>query len=659
MNTSRLRAASFAALALAALSLSFAREPFALALPEPGWLAPPTAARSFGVLRAFAGLALLNLAAWGLGTGCIRALPMPGARGPAQLGFGFAVLSVAVLALAASHALSPLWIGALLALGCGVGAYDALGRERTQPRHAWAWLGAGVTLLASPALAAFGPDPGWDALTYHLAVPERYTFANGIVVTPWSVFSAFPHATAMLYLLAETLDGPALARLLHLEFGVLTGIVAWRAARATSPRAAWLAAAALAACPLYAWELSVAYADLSACFYTLLAALAFTAPRGERDWRRFVAAGVFAGAAAACRYPSWPLLPVLGLCLWLPGSPAGAGVRARALASLAFGGAALAVLAPWLLRNLVFTGNPVAPLAQRWFAAPGSEFFAPTALAQNASLLRAIGPGRGFLELLALPWNLTFEASVGDYRAFGFRIGVLFALGAAAGLLAGRAGRPAQARSLWLVAGLLTLCWFFTTQEPRYLLPALVLVAVAGASAADALLPQGRLGRPWLALPLLAVLHTQLPIASALPERYGLALGGLEAAVPAAARAGAKLREMLESGDRLVVFFEPRGYFFRGLDYVPYHLGSGSPLLVALHAAAERDALPELFSALGASHVLLETQLRPVTTPRFTPDYSREDFVSDLRALERHLERRAFRVLEEGSIVVYRLRSPR
>jgi hypothetical protein len=118
---------------------------------------------------------------------------------------------------------------------------------------------------------------------------------------------------------------------------------------------------------------------------------------------------------------------------------------------------------------------------------------------------------------------------------------------------------------------------------------------------------------------------------------------------------GRRLQGELDPDARVVLFFEPRSHYFAGIDYVPYHLGDGSPLLIELHAAVEAETLPEFFASLGATHLLLETRLRPITMPSFTRDYTRETFTADARALERFLASRATRELEEGSLALYRL----
>ena len=61
--------------ALAAIGLTFSRQPVALALPDPGWFGLPTSEHSFAWLRSVAGVVVLNLAAWGAGRLALRWLP--------------------------------------------------------------------------------------------------------------------------------------------------------------------------------------------------------------------------------------------------------------------------------------------------------------------------------------------------------------------------------------------------------------------------------------------------------------------------------------------------------------------------------------------------------------------------------------------------------
>ena len=69
------RSALLAASALTAVGVTFLRHPMAIALPEQNWLSAPSPAAVLAWLRSLCGLAVLNLAAFGVGALALRALP--------------------------------------------------------------------------------------------------------------------------------------------------------------------------------------------------------------------------------------------------------------------------------------------------------------------------------------------------------------------------------------------------------------------------------------------------------------------------------------------------------------------------------------------------------------------------------------------------------
>ena len=640
------------------------RYPVGIPLPEARDLVAPDVSKLWGALRAGLALGALNLAAAGVGIRVAAALQLPRRSGwwvPAVLGLGLLVLAYSVLTLAALHILTPAALAVLLLLCVAAGGRPLLQALRsaastTTQASGWALVACAVLLLG-PLLQALGPEPGWDALTYHLALPERYLHENGIVVTPFSVFSTFPAAVEMLFVFALAFDAQALANLLHLEFGVLSAWVVFAMARGASFRAGLLALAVLAADPLFVTDLGLAYNDLAACLYVLLAAALLQHGLEEDSTRWFIACGVFAGAAAAVRYTTWGLLPALLLLVWIP--PLQRSPRRALRASVVVAASASIVVLPWLVRNLLFTGNPVAPALEGWFHAPGGEFYHPVALRQSTAFLQAIGMGRGFGDLLALPWNLTYRAEPGDYRAFAFQIGCLYLLGAGLALAGGRRARLPVSTTLLKLSLLLSLFWFFTSQEPRYLLPTLALLAVVGGIAGDALIPRIGLGRLWLALPLLAVVHAQLPSLFGVIPGYSWGLGS-RGSVPEERQpgdvVGERLRQELGPQDRVLLMFEPRSFYFRGLDYVPYHTMEGPQLLQAIHDANRRNDLSGFFEGLGASHVLLNRNLLERFSAMQVPGYSPDELRSDLAALRRFLDTHTEPLLTERGIAVHRIR---
>jgi hypothetical protein len=129
-------------------------------------------------------------------------------------------------------------------------------------------------------------------------------------------------------------------------------------------------------------------------------------------------------------------------------------------AALVAAGAAL-VMAPWMIRNTVLTGNPVAPLLNSVFPNPYFHIATEAGLGADLRSLRDIKPAQ-------VPWEL----AIGDRLQGTF--GPLF-LALPLGLLA---LRRREGRLLWAAALVLALPWF-TNTGARFLMPSVMLAALA------------------------------------------------------------------------------------------------------------------------------------------------------------------------------------
>lgn len=622
----------------------------------------PDRAKLASVLASCAGLLGLDLAAYALGRTLHRWLrpQPPSTAGLAlleRMGLGLLGLAYLALALAAARLLHrPLILGLVLALalaGAVLAARDV--RAAARPSRRTLLLASAAGLLAlSPLLGAWVPDYGWDGFAYHLAVPERYLYRNRIVVTPLFPHSVFPHTVEMLYLLALSLDSGALAKLLHIQFGALAAAAVFCTAGAAGRRAGVLAVAILAADPLFNWELGVAYNDLAAAFFAMLAAAAVGEWHGERPRPALRVAAVFAGACLAVRYPAGVVLLAVVAFVWLRAP--WRDWRSKARLSIEIVAIATLVFSPWLVRNAVFTGNPVAPALQPLFYPAGQEYFHPVALAQNVVFTRSVGRGRDVRDLVLLPVNATLRVKIGAYDTFGYRIGVMYVVGVLAFLAGGHRGPPVAGTALTL-AGLLTLLWFYTFQEPRYLLPALCLMAVAGGVGFDRLIARGwHRSSALLLIPLAALLHTQSSAALLLPYRYGYALGslpvaGFEAQEPALAVVPA-LRRMMGPGDRLMLIYENRGFFYRGMEYV---FSNWFEVMQMIREAESPAAFADQLAALGVTHVLVNTDNVSRYRTWFVEGYGPAEFERDLGRLDAFVIQETTPLFRDRHVLVRRL----
>ncbi len=614
------------------------------------------------VVRVVGWLLLMNLAAWSLGSPVERLLGCPSGGGEFRplyrLGFGFAILSLLELSLAALHVLTPLPVRLTILLPAAAAAFAWVRQRRLQPgpapRLRIPWLGLAVGLFSFGSfLGAFSPEPAWDAVTYHLGIPERYLFANGIVVTPFSHLTAYPFLVEMLFVPALVLGGPSLAALVHFEFGILLLVLVGLAARRFSALAAALAPAILLADPLFQRELTWAYNDLTLAFYTLLAIVAFVdwSSTSEPGFLRY--AGVLCGISVLVKVQGALVAVVLLAMLWLDRKRP---PRVRVRGSLVFLALAFLACSPWLARNLVFTGNPVAPLFQSLFYPAGGEYFDRTAIEQSTEFLSRVGMGKGVGALLALPWNLVMRSVPGSYaNSFGYQVTPLYVIGALGALAFAAVRRHLLMASLLQAGGILTLLWFFSFQEARFLLPALSCLAVAGGAAlATCSTASPRWGMLHVALPLTGLLYCQALFLKELPSRFGYALGKLSAeevwARNPARAAASELRTILGPRDRLLLVAEGRGFYFGGLDYIPYHINEGAHVLQLIHRQADPDALHCALRELGVTHVLVNLDQLRFFSPVFVPSYRAEDYERDVALLKLFTEKQTRTVFARNGI---------
>jgi 4-amino-4-deoxy-L-arabinose transferase-like glycosyltransferase len=272
-----------------------------------------------------------------------------------------------------------------------------------------------------------------------------------------------------------------------------------------SPAAGLWAAALWLAHPLAHYQAASAYVDLVLALFCLLAVVAWEAWREGRlagvarsgGW--LALSGAAGGFAAATKYLGLLWLGVLGL-VGLAAAP-----RGRRLApATVVGLVALAVAGPWYVRIHHHTGNPVHPLLGSLLGGgeEGSRYDHVIGIAgEPGTGDGAAGLARGAARALARPaelprfaWRATF-----DRRWFSRQSPlapwhlVLVPLAAAFAL------RDRRLLRWLLLVAVYALLW--TTHDPRFQLPSLALLALAGGGALHHLgerLPA--IGR-WLARP--------------------------------------------------------------------------------------------------------------------------------------------------------------
>lgn len=212
------------------------------------------------------------------------------------------------------------------------------------------------------------PPATIDEVAYHLAVPKSWVLDGRVTELPLIATSYFPFGVESAHLPALSLLGDVgalSAHLVHLALAaaVLVLVIRWVAARA-SMGAALLAAAALATAPALMTSAGLAWNEWPllgialVLFFSLEQLAAAEGPQAAST----VAVAVAAGLSTKYTFVPFAMAALLGAAVLLRG-------RLRTLGLSAGCGGVLG--SAFYLRNLLWTGDPVAPFLQPLAPAAG------------------------------------------------------------------------------------------------------------------------------------------------------------------------------------------------------------------------------------------------------------------------------------------------
>jgi 4-amino-4-deoxy-L-arabinose transferase-like glycosyltransferase len=248
-------------------------------------------------------------------------------------------------------------------------------------------IGAGVVVLSAV------PPVSRDALTHHLAVPKLYLKYGSMFEIPTVVFSYFPMNLDLLYLIPLYFGNDIIPKYIHFAFALLTAwlIYVFVRDRIGKPLYGLLGALLFLSLPMIIKLSITVYVDLGLVFFStasLLYVLKWAADGYQI--RHLLLAGIFCGLGLGTKYNG--LISFFLIAFFIPvlylrgnlqpddnidGSPgettykrnASVVTSFRALGAAAvFISVSLVVFSPWMIRNYIWTQNPIYPLYQTVFS---------------------------------------------------------------------------------------------------------------------------------------------------------------------------------------------------------------------------------------------------------------------------------------------------
>jgi|HubBroStandDraft_6_1064221.scaffolds.fasta_scaffold00646_5 hypothetical protein len=316
---------------------------------------------------------------------------------------------------------------------------------------------------------------GQDSIAYHYLGPKVWLRDGAIRPVPDQLQTAFPAIVETSYGALMALGGqraPNFFAVIGLSALLLVAACLAMRLKTTFWEACWVAALIVAMPAVYGGAASGFIDAMFAAFVLAAARIGFDAKR-LRDYAAF---GMFCGFAMGTKYTGLIACAALLGCLVLTSALSpnfnwktlvkGLGVA---------GGVAAVVAAPCYVRNWILLGSPIYPPPPGLSRVFEVKFLSPDAIEKfhEYILRRGTGMGRGPLSLLLLPFHLTYHTS--NFSGAG-GIGLAPLALAPFGIVAAR--RDAFARSVTLLAAVLTLAWFATEQESRFLIHVYAIAAI-------------------------------------------------------------------------------------------------------------------------------------------------------------------------------------
>lgn len=221
------------------------------------------------------------------------------------------------------------------------------------------------------------PETFYDALVYHLALPAQYLLHGGIYPTPSNSYAGVPGLPQMISGLTLAIEPWGIAAsILH------SSLLLWCCAallglsrRLGRSKAGVIAAVIFAATPIVMGEsfrvsTGLEWTLMELCCLTAL--LASAEEQGGPALPAVVLAGCFLGFTMTTKYPAW-LLALAVIPLLAAGKlSTSEGRKQFAVRLFSVGAIAAAIIAPWVLKNFFFYGNPLYPFFHEHFAVAGA-----------------------------------------------------------------------------------------------------------------------------------------------------------------------------------------------------------------------------------------------------------------------------------------------
>ena len=276
-----------------------------------------------------------------------------------------------------------------------------------------------VSVIIAIVFLASVPPVSKDALTHHLAIPKLYLQHGKMMEFPDLHFSYFPMNVDLLYLIPLALGNDIIPKYIHFAFALGTCFFIFSYLnKRLGCNYGILGALFFLTTPIIVKLSSTAYVDLGMIFFsTASLLLLFEWAENDHKLKYLIGSAVFCGLATGTKYVGLVLLLIMAFLIPLIYTWS---TKKNPRTLKAFGYTIIFIsfviffFSPWLIRNYLWTNNPIYPLYNSLFN-PGAD---SVTASMKPLLSRKLLYQESIWQIIALPVRVFFQGEDGSHRFF-------------------------------------------------------------------------------------------------------------------------------------------------------------------------------------------------------------------------------------------------
>lgn len=212
---------------------------------------------------------------------------------------------------------------------------------------------------------ALAPEISPDGTAYHLAIVDHYNRAHGFEKVPTSIYFNISQGGELLFLMAFAFGKHSAAALVHFAFlAMLPWLLLAYGTRFGHPLVGAAAGLFVYASPVFGADGLSAYVDVAIAVVVFALFYLLQIWDEQRNDRLLIPISILAGFSFSLKYTAFlAAVYAIGFVLWKRRFRFGSAVPVM-LAIIAL------FVVPWLVKNWMWVGNPIAPFGNRLFPNP-------------------------------------------------------------------------------------------------------------------------------------------------------------------------------------------------------------------------------------------------------------------------------------------------